>query len=147
MIKKYKVCFFDLGDTLVSSTKTWLPGAQMLIQKLKQDNLRVGIISNTGKLTRKELDDLLPANFNWNQFEKDLVILSSEVNIEKPIIKIFQLAAQRAGIDSEFILFCSENPLDCLASQQAGFHSYRVQAPPNSDIDQVYLMLEQLNNI
>lgn len=145
-MNKYKVFYFDLGDTLVSS-KRWLPGARELISKLQQDNLRLGIISNTGKLSRNELTEELPADFNWNQFENDLIILSSEVKVEKPQIEIFKLAAQRTGINAHFSLFCSENPLHCLVAQQAGLHAYRLQQPPNGDIYQVYLTLEQLNKI
>ncbi|MEO6719022.1 MAG: HAD hydrolase-like protein [Ferruginibacter sp.] len=147
MINKYKVIFFDIGDTLVSSTKTWLPGALELISKLKQDNLRLGIISNTGQLNRDQLAQLLPADFSWSKFEKDLIILSSEVNTEKPQIEIFKLATHRSGIDPHFSLFCSENSLDCLVAQQAGLHSFHLQKSPSNDINQVYLTLEQLNEI
>src|SRR4051794_30538460 len=131
MILIYKVIFFDLGETLVSN-RMWVPNARELLNRLELDGLRLGIISNTAQLDRKSLNEFLPADFNWSQFEESLILLSSEVHIEKPNVGIFKLAIDKAGIASHLCLFCSENPLDCLVSQQVGMHSYRLQKPPDS---------------
>ena len=42
-----QVVFFDLGETLVTAPRTWLPGARALLASLKTNGLRVGIISTT----------------------------------------------------------------------------------------------------
>jgi FMN phosphatase YigB (HAD superfamily) len=45
------VVFFDLGETLVTSPRRWLQGAQALLNSLRQSGFRLGIISNTEDLT------------------------------------------------------------------------------------------------
>lgn len=147
MLTKYKVIFFDLGDTLVTSPRTWLPGAEDLLRRLRQNNLRLGIISNTANMSRPELANLLPPDFAWASFEEKLVVLSSEVGVEKPALGIFHLAVSRSGLASGLCLFCSENPLDCLAAQRAGLHAYRVQKPPAGDIAGVFLVLKELEGL
>jgi ribonucleotide monophosphatase NagD (HAD superfamily) len=81
----FKVVFFDLGDTLIQpATKSWIPGAVDLVSNLIQNKIRIGIISNTANLDRKQLAGLLPGDFNWKQFDEHLITLSSEVKIEMP---------------------------------------------------------------
>src|SRR5262245_10068188 len=62
--------FFDLGETLVTSPRQWLPDAPALLASLKQRGMRLGIISNTGDLaSRQAILGLLPPDFNINLFE------------------------------------------------------------------------------
>lgn len=143
MITKYKVIFFDLGDTLVKDKK-WLPDAKELLKRLSMDEIPLGIISNTGDFNREDLLSVLPADFSWNLFKSDLIILSSEVNIEKPSLEIFRLAREKSGCEPAKCLFCTENVVDGLVAQQVGLHSYRVQPPPDSDIGKVYLNLSTI---
>ncbi len=84
--------FFDLGATLVDavvnpdrSLKAFivLPGAREVLQALKKKKIRMGIISDNGShppaAVRKALTGakLLPF------FTKKLILLSSEVRIDK----------------------------------------------------------------
>jgi len=126
--------FFDLGDTLVRSPTEWVPGAKNVLTTLRGMNLRLGVISNTGQLTRAQLLQQLPTDFDLSVFEPALVLFSSEVGIEKPSLAIFQLAAQRAGAGVHQCLFCTENLTDSVAAQRAGMLAARVQKPPASDI-------------
>jgi hypothetical protein len=102
--------FFDLGATLVdpefSPTGEFtgfslLPGAREGLAKLTKAKLRLGIISNTGaidpKAVRKALTDLKLLSL----FEKDLILLSGEVGIDKSTPKIFRLAIAKAGGKTE----------------------------------------------
>lgn len=146
MTLKYKVIFFDLGDTLIRN-KDWLPGTLQLIQLLSEETVRLGVISNTGELTRKDLITMLPADFDWNYFEDELIILSAEVKVEKPLPEIFALAIAKSECDPEECLFCTENILDTLVAQQLGLHTYRVQSPPNSDAMNILTTLSDLTTI
>jgi FMN phosphatase YigB (HAD superfamily) len=130
-----KVIFFDLGMTLVDpDTKRWIPGAQAVLKALPAEGVRLGIISNAGAMTRTQLKKLLPADFDFNIFEAKLVVLSSEVKIEKPRLDIFRLAVKNAGITAAQCLYCSENLLETLAAQRAGMSAARVIPPPNGDL-------------
>src|SRR5215212_2028052 len=93
-----QVLFFDLGDTLINHSNAWLPGAKAALAWLRQKSIRLGIISNTGNLSRPEILNLLPPDFDLNVFEANLVIFSSEVNAQKPDPRIFQLAIEQAGL-------------------------------------------------
>lgn len=125
----YKAIFFDLGETLVTSNRNWIEGAPQTLQRLKATGVELGIISNTGNLTRAELlQTRLPPDFRFDLFNPDLVVLSSEVGIEKPSPDIFRLALSGTGnlINNKPCLFCTENLFDTLAAQQVGFHAARI---------------------
>jgi hypothetical protein len=96
--------FFDLGETLVTSPRLWLPGAQALLASLKQKGVRLGIISNTGKLApRQTILDILPTDFDMNLFEPALVLFSSEVGIKKPRKEIFEIEYLLITMGSSFM--------------------------------------------
>jgi FMN phosphatase YigB (HAD superfamily) len=127
--------FFDLGETLVTSPRRWLPGAQALLASLKQKGIRLGIISNTGNLApRQAILDILPTDFDMNLFEPALVLFSSEAGIKKPRKEIFAKAVSLVRIPASQCLYCSENIVETLVAQHVGMRSIRVQPPPNSDL-------------
>jgi FMN phosphatase YigB (HAD superfamily) len=125
--KKIEAVFLDLGDTLVTSERQWVPGAKVALQRFKLSGVRLGIISNTGTFTRQQLlDQLLPTDFQFKDFEEDLIILSSEVNIDKPDAQIFGFAIDQAAICPHAILFCGENLTEVLAAQCLGLNALQV---------------------
>jgi FMN phosphatase YigB (HAD superfamily) len=127
--------FFDLGETLVTSPRRWLPGAQALLASLKQKGIRLGIISNTGNLApRQAILDILPTAFDMNLFESALVLFSSEVGLQKPRKEIFEKAVSLVRIPAGQCLYCSENIVETLVAQHVGMRAMRVQPPPNSDL-------------
>jgi len=129
------VVFFDLGETLVTDSRRWLTGAQALLKSLRQSGFRLGIISNTGGLTmRAEILNLLPADFDPDAFEANLILFSSEIGKEKPHQAIFVEAVARTHKPANQCLYCSEDILETLMAQQVGMRSIRVQTPPNSDL-------------
>jgi putative hydrolase of the HAD superfamily len=132
-----KAVLFDLGDTLVDRNRHWLPGAESAIAALKAAGKRVGIISDTDTLTREELRAHLPSTFTFDTFDPALVLLSSEVGIEKPALGIFQLAIERAQLEARSIFFCTETVLHVLAAQRAGMMALRLQPPPHSDVGEL----------
>jgi putative hydrolase of the HAD superfamily len=145
----YDVVYFDLGDTLVqnNSPTNWIPGARDAIDLLRQKGLRLGLISNTGNLTRQQLLGMLPSDFDLGQFDETLIILSSEVGVEKPALEIFRLAVTRSCVAASRCLFCTEELLHTLAAQQVGMHVARVQIPPQGDVGSVPDLLQQLENL
>jgi FMN phosphatase YigB (HAD superfamily) len=141
----HPVVFFDLGMTLVGADTTkWVPGAKTLLQQLGAANLRLGVISNTGNLSRAELQSHLPADFDWNVFDPTLVLLSSEVGIEKPNLAIFRLAISRAGASPAQCLYCSEDLLETLAAQRVGMTAARIVPPPRGDLRKLEQALRDL---
>lgn len=136
-----QVCFFDLGETLVTGVRQWLPGAKSLLASLKSKGLRLGIVSNTANLTpRQAILDILPIDFGITIFEPSLVLFSSEVGIEKPKMAMFQkavaaVAALQAApaIQASQCLYVSENIVETLMAQYVGMRSIRVQTAPHSD--------------
>jgi FMN phosphatase YigB (HAD superfamily) len=140
--------FFDLGDTLVkASPKSWLPAAKSLLASLKQKGFRLGIISNTGNLAnRQAILNLLPTDFQINDFEPGLVLFSSEVGIEKPKKAIFEKAVGQAGIPANQCLYCSENIVETLVAQHVGMTALRVQPPPGTDLGVVEHRIAEFHN-
>lgn len=138
------VVFFDLGDTLVNSTRHWLPGAKLLLNSLRQKGLRLGIISNTTGLShRADILKLLPVDFDPSAFEAKLILFSSEVGKEKPQNAIFLEAVARAGRPAKECLYCSENIVETLMAQEIGMRSIRVQSPPNNDLSMLQQKIQE----
>ena len=131
----HNTIFFDLGLTLVGADSTqWNEGAQALLAQLRAANIRLGVISNTGDLTRDQLTNRLPDTFDWNVFEATLILLSSEIGIRKPKIGIFQLAVERAGVPATQCLYCSDDLLETLAAQRVGMNAARLTPPPATEL-------------
>jgi FMN phosphatase YigB (HAD superfamily) len=139
-----RVVFFDLGDTLVvPADRSWVPGAKATLAELRSRGLRLGVISNTGTLSRGQLTPHLPPDFDWAAFADQLVILSAVVHVEKPAVEIFRLAVKAAEVGAAECLFCTENLTDTLAAQRAGMHVARVIPPPHSDVGSLPAALSQ----
>jgi FMN phosphatase YigB (HAD superfamily) len=119
---------FDLGNTLVTRPRLWVPGAKEALSLLKDAEIPVGIISNTGTLTREQLlNEHLPVDFSFEDFSPELITLSSEVGFEKPSLAIFALAAERGGYLPGQLLFVDENISQVLAAQRTGMLALRVR--------------------
>jgi len=138
------VVFFDLGDTLVSPSREWIPGAKNVLSTLRAKGIRLGLISNTGTLSRTQLLQLLPNDFDLTVFDSELILLSSEVGVEKPTVTIFRLAVERSGSQASRCLFCTESLVDTLAAQQVGMRVARLQKPPASDLQELIDGLTQV---
>lgn len=120
-----KVVFFDIGNTLISK-KQWLPGAKEIVAALREKEIRVGIMSNTGNLDREALEKLLPDDFDFAMFDEHLTLLSSEVGVEKPKLGIFLLAIEHAGVSPWETMFVGESLTETLAAQKAGMKAARI---------------------
>jgi putative hydrolase of the HAD superfamily len=132
-----KIAFFDLGDTLIGSNRDWIPGAQETLAGLREKHVRLGLISNTGDLSRSAIINLLPVDFDFNLFDERLIVFSSEVNFTKPGPEIFQLSIERAGVNPGQCLFCTEELSHATAARQENMQAFTVRRPPNSDIGEL----------
>lgn len=151
-----RVIFFDIGDTLVRRVAaspsgeqfTWIPGAKDTLKAVRDAGLRLGLLSNTGPLTRNQLLARLPNDFDFGFFDQTLVVLSSEVGLEKPDPRIFRLAVNLAQqlpfegvnlqIDAWHCLFCGESLAECLIAQQVGMTAVRLNFQPAPEISTLH---------
>lgn len=141
----HRVIFFDLGQTLVvTDTRRMVPGAAAALSQLRGAGVRLGVISNTANLTRAQLIARLPPTFDLNIFEPALVLLSSEVGVEKPNPVIFSRAVAQAGVPARECLYCSEDLLETLAAQGVGMMAARLIPPPQSDLASLVTVLRSL---
>ena len=101
------VVLFDLGGTLGTVMLAPPPKAiatafqpfgfvTALLQDLKAEGLRLGIISNTGDDSGADIDRILAEAGIFIFFDDALRIYSKDVGISKDSPEIFRLAAQRA---------------------------------------------------
>lgn len=113
---KLPTVFFDIGNTLgvprISPPPYRLEGLDVypyipaILQQLRDNNARIGIISNTGNETADDMKKVLEEAGIYSFFEPSLLIYSSVVGLKKDSPKIFELAVERAGY--------SATPKQCL---------------------------------
>jgi hypothetical protein len=127
------VLFFDIGDTLgtarISPPPYRLEGLDIypyipnVLQQLKDNSLKIGIISNTGNETEDDLKIVLEQAKIYSFFEPNLLIYSSVVGVSKPSPEIFRLAAERAGYADEpkNCLFVGEDSKERKAAHDVGW--------------------------
>ena len=127
------VVLFDIGNTL--GIPRILPPSYKLerldiypyispiLEKLKDRNIRLGIISNTNNETANNINRVLEEAEILNFFEPELLFYSSVIGLEKNSPKIFNLAAERAKkFDTpEHCLFVGEDNTERSYAKEAGW--------------------------
>lgn len=109
--------FSDLYlDRLAECSRT-VPGAHELLQRLRADGFKTGVLSNGfkevqyRKLASAGLSDLI-----------DCVVLSDEIGINKPDRRLYDHAVAKAGTTAEESLIVGDNPdTDILGGINAGW--------------------------
>ena len=94
------------------------PGIVDLTQWVSE-NYHMGIVSNTfpGLVSRMFERNVLPQN------HFDVVIDSSEVHALKPELRMFEIAAEKAGVDPSEILLIDDDRLNLAAAGKLGWHT------------------------
>jgi len=127
------VIFCDIGDILGSPVFTpppphlerldVFPFVIDVLTRLRNDGIRLGIISNTGDETEENINKVLKQSGLSDFFSKDLLIYSSVVDMTKNSPKIFKLAAEKAELANapENCIFIGEDPRERSFAAQAGF--------------------------
>jgi FMN phosphatase YigB (HAD superfamily)/DNA-binding XRE family transcriptional regulator len=84
----------------------------------KSQGYRIGLLSNImpGFIDAMFTKGLLPS------LDYDVIIDSSAVGAIKPEIKIYEIAAERAGVDSRDILLIDDSRTNLMAAERAGWH-------------------------
>lgn len=131
--------FFDIGKTLVRNSE-WLPGSRACIYALRLQGARLGIISNTGSMTRSELAALLSNDFDFGHFHSSIVLLSSEVGLEKPDPRMFLRAISASASASQRCVFVGEDLEETWVAQSVGIRAIRVAHFPR-DFDTITQLL------
>ena len=83
-----------------------MPHIEELLEYLKKEGIRTGVISNigwSGGALKERIDRFLPKN----NFE--FVIASSEYAIRKPNPLLFKIALQKAGLKASEVWFCGDS--------------------------------------
>ena len=98
------------------------PGMSELLAWVSK-NYRVGILTNTmPNLVHLMIDrGLLP------QIPYDVIIDSSEVHAIKPETRIYEIAAERAGVTPNEILLIDDDRPNLVAAGQMGWHTMKFQ--------------------
>lgn len=100
-----------------------MPGMAELLSWVSK-NYRVGILTNTmPNLVHLMIDKgLLP------QISYDVIIDSSEVHAIKPESRIYEIAAERAGVTPQEILLVDDDRPNLVAAGQMGWRTMKFQA-------------------
>ncbi|MGG1553315.1 HAD-IA family hydrolase [Paenibacillus ferrarius] len=95
------------------------------LEKLKARGFRIGVVSNFAPTLRAILADKGIMDF----FE--IVLVSTEVGLEKPDPAIFQLALDKAGVAAEDVLYIGDHETnDIWAPNQVGIDAVRILRYP-----------------
>lgn len=129
MSGEVRVVFFDIGATL-GSIDLDLSGAPTsfnvydhippVLEQLKSNQIRVGIISNTGKHPGSVVNAVLSQSAIWQHLDTDLLIYSFDVGHEKDSPEIFVHASQAAKTDVQQCLYVGEDSWERLHAANAG---------------------------
>lgn len=95
-----------------------MPFVEEMLDCLNENGIRSGVISNigwSGNALTERINRLLPKN----QFE--FIIASSEYGIRKPNPMLFELALQKANLQSSDVWYCGDNiKADVYGARNAG---------------------------
>ncbi len=111
-INEYTQCLVSLfRETAVEYIFT-----KPILKKLRADGYKTGIITNGNPVTQNSKIDLL----GLREFV-DEIIISGEEDYDKPEPEIFEIMAERLGIEPSEMMYVGDNPLnDVEGSRKAG---------------------------
>ncbi len=110
-----KAIAFDVGSTISKKIFWFNKDVLGLAIQLKK-NYKVGIISNIVKFF-----SMLPVNQHiYSSFDKNLVILSFQVKINKPKREIYEIFIKRTGFAPNEYLFIDDRKKNVSAAEKIG---------------------------
>ncbi len=118
----------DLGHEV-----RWMkyPFTDEVVSSLKKRGIHTGLISNWDRGCRS----LLEANGLAGQF--DPLLISSEVGLEKPDKRIFELALEKAGADPDECIYVGDNYYDdVLGASGVGIRTILINSPGRLGIEE-----------
>jgi leucyl aminopeptidase len=123
------VVFFDIGDTLgvprfsTSGQPISLevfPYVRDVLTRLRQNRLRLGVISNTGSAPGQTISAMLDAAGVLAAFEPQLLLFSSDIGMTKETPAIFTRAAKIAGAAPAECMYVGEDSKERATATIAG---------------------------
>jgi putative hydrolase of the HAD superfamily len=105
---------------------------QNTLQKLKNRNFYLGIVTDTAHPLHEKIDKLEQGGFGhlW-----DSIISSREVGIQKPEAKIFGLALQQLGISGNQAIFVGHNSIELAGARKVGMKTVAFNYDPDAKAD------------
>lgn len=126
------VAFFDIGNTLATvrvsavgdriQDLAVLPGVTAALQQLRQEGVRLGILSDRGRIPEENVNDALERASLLTFFDRDLILYGPK---DSP--RLFEQAAMRvfSGIPGNgtrpVLLFVGENGAEREQAEATGF--------------------------
>lgn len=113
--RQFRKLFVEVADPMQRTTAKLFPGARELLCALKENGVRLGIISSKGNGTLRavlenlELLDML-----------DLVLGNDAVTHHKPDPEGILTALDRFGVRREELLYCGDSLVDAKTAENAG---------------------------
>ncbi|CQR46818.1 Pyrimidine 5'-nucleotidase YjjG [Paraliobacillus sp. PM-2] len=103
-----------------------------VLRKLKEKGIGVGLISNWNHTARKVLEETGIIG------HLDHIIVSSEVDVEKPNERIFNIALEKAGVAANECLYVGDNYYDdVVGSRKVGMDSILINPFDKKGIEEV----------
>jgi len=108
------------------------PDARMLFQWLREHQIRIGLICNTGLTPSKALREFLVKEKVAHFF--DVMIFSNEVGIRKPDPRIFKLAQSKLRVEANMIVHIGDNVVaDVSGAKNAGLRAFHLMTKSGRD--------------
>ncbi len=113
------------------SVKNYNQSSIDLIKQIKATGrYKIGLLSNIG---HGWLDDFLPIMNSMNLF--DAVILSSDIGIIKPDPKIFELMAEKLGVNTDECIMIDDTPVNIASAINTGMQGVIFDSIDQAKID------------
>jgi putative hydrolase of the HAD superfamily len=109
-----------------------IPGVHDLLNKLKNVGYRLAIVSNH----RARLIDFLKDENLYDFFET--VVISEIVGVEKPNVRIMEIALERLELSAQDCLYVGDHEMDVLCSKQAGLDMAWIASPSAVLLDDIH---------
>lgn len=106
-----------------------LPDVRDLLLKLREENYRIGIISDTWPSTEQRLE------FYGIAHLFDCASYSYQLGLFKPDLRLYQDALQKIGLPAEQCLFVDDLPGNLEAAQKLGIHPVQSLVRPGTKPD------------
>ncbi|MFD2670696.1 HAD-IA family hydrolase [Marinicrinis sediminis] len=115
-------CCHELYDLFVSPSQYVLfPDVKPALAQLQQRGYKIGLISNFAPTLRAILEEKGILSYF------DPVLVSTEVGIEKPNPRIFQMALEQSGLQSSDVLYIGDHEInDIWSPNQVGIDAVKI---------------------
>lgn len=123
---------YFLEQTDRSSYWQCFPWSRQVLESLKDKGYKIALLSNWDSSCRELLKELELHDYF------DHILISSEVGIEKPEQRIFQLLLEQSGCQPEEIIYVGDNYYDdVIGSRKAGIETILINRFDNIGIEEI----------